>query len=285
MSRPKNSPRAKARKERQRLRHAERMTSDPNYVASRRRAAQRYETTRMADPERYARKKSQSSKNLPLRLYNVTPERYQEMLEAQGGRCYICGRLPHGKSPSCDRLHIDHDHQCCPGNRSCGECVRGLLCHTCNHGLGNFSDNVVWLEEAIVYLTEFGARVAAPKRKPAKTTSRRAGNAASRGSTTTRKRKSWTGLSSQKRAEILIAAVEPLLELFATVNDVFTEDEALSPEYRQVSLGRVYEAWKDCRTQIDPEFVAEEHRRPRQWRVRSGKSGKKASDRGRRARD
>ncbi|WP_084518142.1 endonuclease domain-containing protein [Microtetraspora niveoalba] len=32
-------------------------------------------------------------------------------------------------------LHLDHDHRCCPKKgESCGKCIRGLLCWTCNAG-------------------------------------------------------------------------------------------------------------------------------------------------------
>ena len=45
-----------------------------------------------------------------------------------------------------------------------------------------------------------------------------------------------------------------LLELFSTLDDTFTEDDALSPEKRQMTVGRVYRAWKDARLAMDPEF-------------------------------
>lgn len=82
--------------------------------------------------------------------YGITQERYDQMLERQGGVCCICG----GVNPSGRRLHIDHDHSCCPGTKpGCGQCVRGLLCSRCNTGLGQFLDSPELMVKAIVYLT------------------------------------------------------------------------------------------------------------------------------------
>ena len=79
----------------------------------------------------------------------MTPERYEEMLASQGGVCAIC----RGDDPGTGkRFAIDHDHSCCPGRRSCGKCVRGLLCQKCNRGLGLFNDDPERLEAAVRFL-------------------------------------------------------------------------------------------------------------------------------------
>lgn len=79
----------------------------------------------------------------------LTPEAYDALLEKQEGRCAICRTdTPGGHG----RWHIDHDHKCCPGRTSCGECVRGLLCNHCNTGLGKFQDSEETLMKAIEYL-------------------------------------------------------------------------------------------------------------------------------------
>lgn len=85
------------------------------------------------------------------RLYGLKPGQYQEMLEAQGGVCGICKRPAADKNGR--RLHVDHDHRCCPGSKTCGNCTRGLLCYACNAGLGSFQDDPELLREAIKWLT------------------------------------------------------------------------------------------------------------------------------------
>lgn len=63
----------------------------------------------------------------------------------------------------------------------------------------------------------------------------------------------------------LALATRPLLELFAVVNDVFEEDEALSLSKRMISLGRIYEAWKKCRKELDRPFNIERDARAKQY--------------------
>lgn len=82
-------------------------------------------------------------------LYNMPRGQYAEMLARQNGVCAICGLL----NDNGLTLAIDHDHTCCPGPAtSCGECVRGLLCTACNHGLGKFRDDLALLRAAVAYL-------------------------------------------------------------------------------------------------------------------------------------
>lgn len=86
--------------------------------------------------------------------YRLTVEQYELMLAMQGGRCAICKTADAGRARgrSNGRFHVDHDHKCCPG-RSCGKCVRGLLCNNCNTGIGFLRDDPKIMREAIRYLS------------------------------------------------------------------------------------------------------------------------------------
>lgn len=83
--------------------------------------------------------------------YRLTLERFNALLEAQGGICAVphCGATTPGGKGS---WHVDHDHRCCPGRYSCGKCIRGLLCYNCNIGLGQFGDDPARLRGALMYL-------------------------------------------------------------------------------------------------------------------------------------
>jgi hypothetical protein len=74
--------------------------------------------------------------------------RTKELLDIQGGLCAICTMPMIPGKGTC----IDHDHTCCPGKRSCGKCIRGLLCQKCNKGLGCFTDDIYKLQTAIEYV-------------------------------------------------------------------------------------------------------------------------------------
>lgn len=87
------------------------------------------------------------------RRYGLSPERFAEMLVKQNNKCAVCPvvfTFEDRETTPC----VDHDHTCCSSNTSCGKCVRGLVCHHCNAGLGSFRDNTVTLQNAIQYLKE-----------------------------------------------------------------------------------------------------------------------------------
>lgn len=75
------------------------------------------------------------------RDHKITKQAYDGMYVAQRGCCVICGKH---QSEFKNRLAVDHSHKT-------GK-IRGLLCITCNAGLGMFQDNPQILANAIEYL-------------------------------------------------------------------------------------------------------------------------------------
>ena len=73
--------------------------------------------------------------------YGISLADYNEMLEGQGHKCAICGQ---DETRFQKKLVVDHCHKT-------GK-VRQLLCNMCNHGLGNFKDDVSLIAKAILYL-------------------------------------------------------------------------------------------------------------------------------------
>lgn len=88
-----------------------------------------------------------------IRAYKMSPARYRALLRAQGGVCAVCGGDNGGHT-----LHVDHDHACCPGEMTCGQCVRGLLCFNCNGRLGTVEELGATHPQFEDYLTNPPAR-------------------------------------------------------------------------------------------------------------------------------
>ena len=96
-----------------------------------------------------APKRNNREKNLKC-FYGISELQYDEMLRSQNGVCLICKKEQIGKRKF---LSVDHDHSCCPGVRSCGKCVRGLLCQRCNILVGYLESEYV--SEAQEHINRF----------------------------------------------------------------------------------------------------------------------------------
>ena len=78
------------------------------------------------------------------KMYNITLEDYNNILNSQESQCAICkGKEPGGNFK---RFLIDHCH-------TTGK-IRGLLCLNCNTMLGHSKDNILILTNAIKYLNK-----------------------------------------------------------------------------------------------------------------------------------
>ena len=73
------------------------------------------------------------------RMYDMSPAEWDDMFANQSGLCAIC-------CSDGEELVVDH-------NQDTGK-VRGLLCRTCNLGLGFFKDNLNNLIKAQQYLVQ-----------------------------------------------------------------------------------------------------------------------------------
>lgn len=99
---------------------------------------------------RQANKEKNAERDFARRIfykYGLDAETYKAMI-ADG--CQVCGAT--------ENLHVDHDHSCCPTAKTCGKCVRGILCSRHNQALGRYGDSVEELDKMKEYLLAFRAR-------------------------------------------------------------------------------------------------------------------------------
>lgn len=78
--------------------------------------------------------------------FGITGSEYDALFTKQNGVCAICKQAEtvRHKNGKVYPLCVDHCHS--------SGCIRGLLCQTCNKGLGNFKDSTLFLMNAVEYL-------------------------------------------------------------------------------------------------------------------------------------
>ena len=107
-----------------------------SYKESRKKAYKKY-----ALSEKGRKSIKKSIKNYLLKTkYGITLEEYDSMVKKQENKCLICG-----SDNGSIELSVDHNHL--TGG------IRGLLCTSCNVGIGCFKDSPELLQKAISYLS------------------------------------------------------------------------------------------------------------------------------------
>jgi len=101
-------------------------------VAAQKKAWRKKYNLKTKDLRKFSRMKS---------LYGLSFDEYMGMMDAQSGKCAICGT----KLAGIRGINIDHCHET---NK-----IRGLLCKNCNLGLGFFKDEINLLQKAIRYIS------------------------------------------------------------------------------------------------------------------------------------
>jgi hypothetical protein len=103
----------------------------------------RHPETHRAATQRYRERHPGKGRDHALSYrYGLAVGEYDTMLARQGGGCAICGATTARSHQT--RLHVDH----CKITKK----VRGLLCGSCNNGLGQFKHDTDLMYEAIGYL-------------------------------------------------------------------------------------------------------------------------------------
>jgi len=101
-------------------------------------------------------------------VYKLTAELLNQKMLDQDYKCAICKSpfIPESESevsrfvPPNAKVGwmVDHDHSCCSGRRTCGQCVRDILCPDCNHVLGAARDSLDRLKQAVAYIEKWKSK-------------------------------------------------------------------------------------------------------------------------------
>jgi hypothetical protein len=141
----------------------------PEYL---KRNAEKARLDRLAQPEYFKAREFARE----MKKYSTSVEWYRDKLIEQRGLCAMCSHLNHSRRGELHRLQVDHDHQCCDlKTKSCGKCLRGLLCETCNVNLSYLEEVLAdalvfpflgkdqsWTARALKYLQKYSSSSTSP---------------------------------------------------------------------------------------------------------------------------
>ena len=127
------------------------------YRACRTCGRERMKHWRLKNPERSREIQRLSIERNPLTLikyrlktlFNLSLEDYNRLFRHQSYVCAGCKKPPEPNK----LLTIDHNHNCCQSEKSCGKCIRGLLCRNCNAILGFCNDSPEILRNLEEYIS------------------------------------------------------------------------------------------------------------------------------------
>lgn len=133
-----------------------RMISTAHYAANREQIKVRGAARRAANPEKNRaraaawrianpeRDRSTKRANMLARNYHITPGEWEQMFWIQGRKCKVC----RCDEPSGYGWHVDHVHE--------SGLIRGILCSSCNMGLGIAKDDPQLLRKMADYVETNG---------------------------------------------------------------------------------------------------------------------------------
>lgn len=107
---------------------------------------QEYRDALRASVKEWQQANPHKRKSQRLKKYGITRSEFMDLMNAQGGKCAICGH----RDTSIRNFFpvVDHCHES-------GK-VRGLLCMNCNMGVGKFKDSPQLLIRAAEYISNHG---------------------------------------------------------------------------------------------------------------------------------
>jgi len=95
--------------------------------------------------EKYALREKPKRRTWHLqKKYGLSHEEWLKLWDSQEGSCAICSIPFANYQNDLNSVHTDHDHET-------GK-IRGLLCRSCNVGIGCFNDDLSLMARAVSYL-------------------------------------------------------------------------------------------------------------------------------------